>query len=68
MIKNENLKKHLVSAATTFATMFILTLLVSIQDMSWTAIKGGALVGVLAAALRAGIKSLIPLITALANK
>lgn len=68
MIKiNAKVKEQLVSAVYTFVTMFVLTVLVSIQDLTWEAIGAGALAGVLVAGARAGIKSIIPLIQTLAK-
>lgn len=65
MIKNPKLKEHIKSAITTFLTMFILTLLISIQDISLESVKDGTLVGIITAAFRAGIKALIPLFQSL---
>ena len=61
------MKEHLVSAGYTFATVFILSILVSIQDLSWNAIGAGAIGGVVLAAVRAGVKAIIPLFQSLHN-
>jgi len=65
---NPKLKESLISAAYTFVTMFVLTILITIQDLSWQSVSAGALGGVIVAAARAGIKAIIPLLQSLSGQ
>lgn len=52
-------KEHIMSAVHTFATAFIITVAPSISDLNWQNVDQALILGILAAGMRAGIKSVI---------
>lgn len=56
---NITVKKYIVSSLITFLTGFGLVILSSIDSLSLEAVKNGAIGGLIFAALRAGIKSVL---------
>jgi len=56
---NKTYKKYIISSLLTFATGFALAILPVIDSITLESIESGAIVGVLFAALRAGLKALL---------
>lgn len=55
---NKNLKHYLISSGITFLTGFVMVLLPQIDQIKLESLTDGALVGILFACVRAGVKAL----------
>jgi hypothetical protein len=56
---NQETKRHLISFGVTFATGFAIAVLPQIDSISLSSFQDGALVGIVFAAVRAGIKAVL---------
>lgn len=65
---NQTLKRHLVSAGITFFVGFAIVFVSDIDKISLDMLKDGSYVGLLFAAVRAGIKALLELAIATYRK
>lgn len=66
---NQNLKRWLISTGVTFSAGFAITLLADIDHITLVSLHDGALVGIVFAAIRAGVKAVLEAFVALyANK
>lgn len=59
---NEIFKRHLISASTTFLTVFGLYVLTSFESLTVESFQNGAGLAVLIAAIRAGVKAVLELL------
>lgn len=59
---NKELKRHLISAGITFITGFALAVVPMLDSVAMQDVKNGALLGILFAGVRAGIKGVFELI------
>ena len=56
---SDTTKKYLISSVVTFCAGFAMVILPQLDDITLESLRGGALIGVLFAGVRAGVKALI---------
>jgi hypothetical protein len=53
---NENIKRHIISAGLSFLVGFALVVIPMLQDLTLQTLEGGALLGIIFAGARGGLK------------